>query len=339
MKCNWQYKLFTVMPQGTINSKSVIRNFFLIFTSVCTIFSFLYIILGSDEWTAFVAYYFVVSFAIFLVVVVTLLGMFLFRLEPGIQDGRYLLLIIPSLLFVGSGYLYYKEYNPANKWGLIFLTIGLAVSVIVIILILFSWSTKVFTSSENTEFIVNSVSSKLMRLGDNEYEYDVYKDIQSRVPILTSIETRFKWTGDKVDPNQVKVSSVTHNIEKIRVDDQGYDSLRLFFKSPLYYKQAFTCHYKISHLTDKTSPAEPYISHMVKSNETISLICFDVVLKDVDNKYNKEAIFQKRKESAPQGAKYQEIMKVPFDIKSKSYHYDYPNPEPGYDYQLYWGDK
>lgn len=77
---------------------------------------------------------------------------------------------------------------------------------------------------------------------------------------------------------------------------------------------------------------------MVKSNETISLICFDVVLKDVNANYNKEAVLQKRKETAPSGAKYLEIEKVPFDVDSKSYHCDLPNPDSGYDYRLFWGD-
>lgn len=327
------------MFQKTISSKSVLRGFFLFFTSICTILSFLFIILDNDKWTEFVAYYFVISFAIFLVIVVTLLGMFLFRLEPKIKDGRYLLLIVPTILFLGSGYLYFKDYNPANRWGLIFLTVGLAITVITIVMTLFSWTARTFTSNEDKDFIVNSVSTKLVRLGNNQYEYDVYKDIQSRVPILTTMETRFKWTGDKVDPGIVKVSSVTHDLDKIRVDEEGYDTLRLLFKAPLYYKQALTCHYKLSNLTDKDSPAEQYLSHMVRSNETVSLICFDVFLKDVDPDYKKEAVFQRKKASAPQGVKYQEITKVPFDIESKSYHLDYPNPDSGYDYQLYWGDR
>ena len=113
----------------------------------------------------------------------------------------------------------------------------------------------------------------------------------------------------------------------------------MLFKAPLYYKQALTCHYKLSNLTDKDSPAEQYLSHMVRSNETVSLICFDVFLKDVYPDYKKEAVFQRKKASAPQGVKYQEITKVPFDIESKSYHLDYPNPDSGYDYQLYWGDR
>ena len=237
------------MSRKKVNSKSVLRNFFVFITSVCTIFSFFYIILGNDKWTEFVAYYFVISFAIFLLIVITLLGMFLFKLEPGIKDGRYLLLIIPSVFFLGSGYLYFKEYNPANKWGLIFLTVGLAITVITIVLTLFSWSTRTFTSSEDKDFIVNRISSKLVRLGDNKYEFDLYKDIQSRVPVLTVIDTRFKWTGDKVDSNMVKVTSVTHDTERIRVDDEGYDTIKLLFKSPLYYKQAFTCHYKYAQLT------------------------------------------------------------------------------------------
>ena len=326
------------MSRKKVNSKSVLRNFFLFITSVCTIFSFFYIILGNDKWTEFVAYYFVISFAIFLLIVITLLGMFLFKLEPGIKDGRYLLLIIPSVFFLGSGYLYFKEYNPANKWGLIFLTVGLAITVITIVLTLFSWSTRTFTSSEDKDFIVNRISSKLVRLGDNKYEFDLYKDIQSRVPVLTVIDTRFKWTGDKVDSNMVKVTSVTHDTERIRVDDEGYDTIKLLFKSPLYYKQAFTCHYKLTNLTDKVTPAEQYLSQMVKSNETISLISFDVVLKDVSANHNKEAVLQKKKETAPSGAKYQEIDKVPFDVDSKSYHCDLPNPDSGYDYRLYWGE-
>ncbi len=327
------------MSQRVSSSKSVLGRFFLITTTVCTIFSFLYIILGSEEWTKYVAYYFVASFAIFLVIVVVLLGMFLFKLEPGIKDGRYLLLILPTLLFLGSGFLYFKDNNPSNRWGLIFLTVGLAISVIVIILTLFSWSTRVFTTSEDKDFIVNSVSSRLVRLGDNKYEYDVYKDIQSRVPVLTVMDTRLKWTGDKVDPKTVSVTSVTHDTDHIRVDDEGYDTLRLYFKTPLYYKQAITCHYKISNLTDKESPAEQYLSHMVKSTEAVSLLCFDVVLKDVDATYKKEAVLQKKKASAPPGVKYQVMTKVPFDSDSKSYHYDLANPEPGYDYRLYWGDK
>lgn len=321
------------------SSKEILRIFFLVFTSICTILSFMNIIWGSDKWTEFVAYYFLLFFAAFLVIVLLLLGMFLFKLEPGIKDGRYLLLIIPTLCFIGSAYLYFKESNPSNRWGLIFMTVGLCIAVIIIVLTLFSWSARSFTSSEDKDFIVNSVSSKLVRMNNHLYEFDVYKDIQSRVPVLTVMDTRFKWTGDKVDPDKVTVSSVTHNVQKIKVDDEGYDTLKLLFRAPLYYKQAFTCHYKLSNLTDNETPAEQYLSQMVKSNETISLVCFDVILKDVDSNYRKDALVQRKKASAPPGAKYQDIDKAPFDAATKSYHYDLFNPDSGYDYRLYWGNK
>lgn len=327
------------MAETKLKGKRVIKNFILIITSVCTIFSFFYIILGDPEWTKYVAYFFMISLALFLAIVILLLGMFLFRLEPGIKDGRYLSLIIPVLFSIGSGCLYFKDNNHVNRMGLGLLIVGMAITLILILLCLYSWAIRSFTSSEVKDYIVTSVSNKLVRLGDHQYEFDVYKGIQSRIPVLTMLDTRFKWTGDKVDPNVVKVSSVTHEVpDRIKVDDDGYDSVKLVFKAPLYYKQAITCHYKLAKLSDNESPAEQYLSQMVKSTETISLISFDVVLKDVPSDYRKPAILQKKKESAPSGAKYKNEEQVPFDEVSKSYHKDLYNPKPGYDYRLYWGD-
>lgn len=325
------------MSNNSSKGKSVIKYFIFLVTSACTILSFLYIILGDPTWTKSVAYFFMGSFVIFLVILLLLLGIFLFRLEPGIRDRRYISMVIPTVLSIASGFLYFKDSNPDNQWGLIFLILGLSISVILIILVLFSWCNRSFSSCEDKDYIVTSVSSRLVRMNKNMYEFDVYKGIQCRIPLLTSIETRFKWTGDKVDPNKVKVTSVTHDVNKIKVDDEDYDSVKLVFKRPLYYKQAFICHYKISNLSDSRLTVEPYLSQMVKSTETISLVSFDVILKDVDSGYHKVASIQRKKESAPYGSRYQEIGTVPFDKESKSYHYDIFDPEPGYDYRLYWG--
>lgn len=327
------------MSDKSFKGKSVIKYFFFIVTTVCTILSFLYIIIGDPEWTKYVAYFFMGSFAIFLVLILSLLGVFLFRLEPGIKDGRYIMLVMPMALSIASGSLYFKDNNLDNRWGLIFLILGLSISVILIILVLFSWCNRSYTSCEDKDFIVTSVSNRLVRMNNNMYEFDVYKGIQSRIPILTSIETRFKWTGDKVDPDKVVVTSVTHNVKNIKVDDEDYDSVRLIFKRPLFYKQAFVCHYKLSNLSDSNLTVEPYLSQMVKRTETISLVSFDVVLKDVNDDYNQIASIQRKKDSAPFGAQYQEIDSVSFDKDSKSYHYDLFDPEPGYDYRLYWGKR
>lgn len=326
------------MQRNEITSKSVFNNFFLVITSACTILSFLYIVLGDPELTKWVAYFFAFSFALFLVLVVMLLGRLVFRLEPKARDGRYFLQIVPLVLSLAGIFLYFRKPSSGQDWGLIFIILSLSISAIVIILALFVWVNKSYSCCEDKTYVVNSISAKLTRLGDHQYEYVIYKNIQSRVSILNSLDVRFKWSGDKVDSSKIKVESATHNIEGLEVDEDGYDSVKLNFKEPVFYKQSGTFHLKLSNLTDFDSPAGQYISFTVNSTESIELLSFNSVLKDVDPGYNKEALLQRRRVLAPSGAKFKTLLKVHFDSSSKSYYYDLPKPQPGFEYRLFWGD-
>lgn len=315
------------------------KVFALTISFLCTLLGFLYIIIGDPKWNIFVAYFFIASFAAFLVLLLTLFGVFLFRTEPQATDGRYLLLILSMLLSLGSGFLYFKENNTTNRLGLVLLIAALSIAVITIIATLFSWVKTTNDSNETEDYLVTTVSAQLVRLGNHRYEYDVVKTIQSRVPIFKRIDIKFKWSGDDVDPNVVKATSKTHIAHKVTVITEDMDYVRLDFKHPIYLKQTDTCHLHLTGLTDLNTPAKPYIAQTVKSSEQISFIRLLAVLKDVRSGYAKKAVAQYRKADAPEGVKYTEIQKVDFDFTTKSYLYDVPEPEPGYEYRIYWGDE
>lgn len=329
------------MPKSKITGELVIKKFFVIVTSLCTILSFFYAVFSYPQWAGFVARFCAYSFAVFLVIVILLLGIFLYRLEPGLKDGRYLILILSILCSLGSGYLYFKEDSTQSRLGFLFLLAGLSITLIVIVLVLYTWCIRSYASIENNAangkmpFLVTSITSKLTRLPNNRFEYEVTKYIQSRVPILTVFESRFKWTGDRNE--SIILSSKTHATGKINYNDDGFDTFKLYFKHPLYYKQSSACHYKLTNLSDNNKVADPFLSVLVSNEDSFSLIRLDVVLSDVDSSYNETAFVQKKNLSNEvPDAKYTTIGTVQFDQVTKSYHLELPSPEPGYDYRILW---
>jgi hypothetical protein len=319
----------------------LVHNFFFIITSIISILSFLMIVIPDYITKELIGYAFIVSIAAFFILLSVLFCVFLFRLEPDLKDGRYWLILIPAVLSLVSFVLYFKNGNQENNWGLYTLITGFFVFLLIIILVFASWGSRSFVASDSKDFTINTVTTTLTRLKEHEFEYDIYKNIQAGKPLLTKMEIKFKWSGDVIDPSKVIPSSVTHEVTPIKVEDQEYDHVTLSFKTPLFYKQATTCHLHLDNLTDFEKQSKPYLAFSVKEDEPVRLIRYRVYLKDVDRHYDRVARLERRKESSPNGVVFVPVKgkeRIEFDPETKSYHVDLVDPEPGYDYRVNWGE-
>ena len=320
----------------------MVHNFFFIVTTVITILSFLMVAIPDYVTKTLLGYAFVIAIAAFFIFLAAIFCVFLFRLEPDVADGRYWLIMIPAGLCLASFFLYFHKDNPENHWGLYLLIAGFLAFLLIILLVFGAWVKRTFFESDSKEFSVYTVTSSLTRLSEHEFEYDVYKSIQSGKPLLTKMEINFKWSGDKIDPQKVVPSSVTHDVSPINVEKEKYDHVTLSFKTPLVYKQATTCHLHLSNLTDYVTKSKPFLAFSVKEDEPVRLVRYRVYLKDVDRHYDRMAKLEYKNASSPEGVEYVQVPEtemIPFDGATKSYKYDLVDPEPGYDYRVNWGSE
>lgn len=213
--------------------KGLIKTVFLIFTSVCTILSFFGLILPDKVSTDFVVYFFEVSIVIFLLVAVGLMVLFIHRLEPDRLDGRSFLIVLSIVLSVASAFLYFKDQGADNRWGISFILGAFLASLLVIILLLYSILKRSISENNPSEYSINSVSTKLVSKGNNEYEYEIIKNIQSKTDILSFLPMNFKWTGDKVTKCSIKPYSSLQKVLDLSINKNTYDNVLLGFSRAL----------------------------------------------------------------------------------------------------------
>ena len=323
------------------SGRGLVHNFFFIVTTIITILSFLVVVIPDYVTKSWIGYAFVISIAAFFIFLAAIFCVFLFRLEPDVADGRYWLIMIPAGLCLASFFFYFGKDNPENHWGLYLLIAGFLAFLLIIMLVFVAWVKSTFFESDSKDFSINTVTTSLTRLSEHEFEYDVYKNIQSGKPLLTKMDIKFKWSGDEIDPDKVIAKSVTHDISRINVETDAYDWVLLSFKTPLFYKQATTCHLHLSNLTDYVKKSKPYLAFSVKEDEPVRLVRYRVYLKDVDRHYDRMAKLEYKNASSPEGVEYVQVPEtemIPFDKATKSYKYDLVDPEPGYDYRVNWGE-
>lgn len=162
-------------------------------------------------------------------------------------------------------------------------------------------------------------------------EFESYRLIQCKIPVLTCIEYRYKWSGS-TPPSLTSNNQIIEQHQPNSRKDE-WDRATIKFKRPLMYNESTVVHVKTTnHDNDKT--AKPWLECMI--SYPVEIIQFRVMLGYKKNSFNKKAIFERKKIDSDIDAGYDFIGNVDFDTKYKQYIYMCPNPEPGYKYRLRW---
>lgn len=178
-----------------------------------------------------------------------------------------------------------------------------------------------------TDYLKLSSFITFEAMDDNHSRYDEYRFIQSKRPILTEVQWRFKWTGSKTP----KISSTLQNCNgKVSLNANGFDIARMQLKRPLRFNESTMLHFHAD-MDDVERNAKPMVFQKV--SEPIDVINFKVVLRNKTSNPNARLIRKSMVSSTD------EVLEtVPFDTDTKSYQHTLPNPEVGYFYRLEWDE-
>ena len=160
--------------------------------------------------------------------------------------------------------------------------------------------------------------------------YETHRYIQSKSLIIDEYVHLFVWSGTK----SPKISSTQQKFVKlIRAQgDADLDKAIFKFKKPLIYNE-FAIVEIIMDIDDSNYSSKPYCAQVI--NEAIQLISYSIELKHLAN--NNNALIQRKIMGARVDQEYETLYSIPFDEKSRSYHYNLFHPELGYNYRIYWG--
>lgn len=163
-------------------------------------------------------------------------------------------------------------------------------------------------------------------------EFQTYRVIQVKTPILKSVDVCFNWTG-KRDPIAASDLQELKMLPKDTGNPRGYNKARLLLPQPKLYNETAVFHYKLTaNDHDKSSQTKVEL----KIDDPIDLVRVNISLGYKPDacketaKVERSAIYH----DAPPA--YEEIDLIPFDQTLKEYVYTLKHPEPGYFYRISW---
>jgi len=172
---------------------------------------------------------------------------------------------------------------------------------------------------------------KYETLDGNIITYETYKLIQVKKPVLTEMAYNFKWTGTHLPIITSDLQEVANTVDEN--DPTKYDRALLKFKKPVYYNQNCVLHFKAI-LDDVDKRSKPYVESRVTSE--VDIIHYRIILKNKTQEYKQNAVLEKCKITSVVSSTFEKIREIPFDSITKSYEYNFLNPEIGYFYIIRW---
>jgi hypothetical protein len=222
--------------------------------------------------------------------------------------------------------LAFKDVHKANVALILF-----AIFLIVMIIRGFVFFKNYLKCSYPKGFSKISALYRYTTLDAKFIEYETYKHIQCKAPFLTEHKHGFHWTGDKEPIISSNLQTVNINIIKGGNDD--YDGVCLKFKNPLLFNEIGLVHIFMQ-LDDRNQISKTYLDS--KIIEPIQMIQFFVELMYKPNDYNESARILRKSFKSNIPCQYEQIEKIDFDQRSKSYRHTLINPEVGYFYRIEW---
>ena len=160
--------------------------------------------------------------------------------------------------------------------------------------------------------------------------YETYKLIQSKKPLLSEIDYKFKWSGTLLPKITSNLQDVINVVDLH--DSEKYDNAILKLRTPLYFNQDQILHFR-AELDDTDLKANPWISNRII--QSVEIIHYRIILKYKAANYNANA-FVERIKSNSISRQYELIQEIPFDKLTKSYEYHLLYPIIGYTYRIRW---
>lgn len=163
-------------------------------------------------------------------------------------------------------------------------------------------------------------------------EFQSYRIIQVKTPILKSIDVIYKWSGrgDAILSSDLQdVENQINNIERPR----GYTKAKLTLQQPKLYNETAVFHHKIT-ANDADHSSETKVE--MKIDEPIDLVRVNISLGYKPDGYNGTAKVERSAIAHDGPPSYEEVGLIPFDQILKEFTYTLKYPEPGYFYKITW---
>lgn len=165
--------------------------------------------------------------------------------------------------------------------------------------------------------------------GDN-IVFELVRHVQIKKVATKHFEHRYRWTGT----NTPKVTSMLQTCSEIQsIPGDMTKVIRLNFSQVRAYNEVEVVHLRMD-IDDSDHAADTHLGHVVRT--AMRLISFDVELLNATPKYYGEVAKVFRVALENPSAMAEDIATVKFDVSTKSFVYQIPEPAPGYRYAMSW---
>ena len=163
-------------------------------------------------------------------------------------------------------------------------------------------------------------------------EFQSYRIVQVKTPILKSIEVIYKWSGNgnsEITSDLQTIENIIRNIETPR----GYTKAILTLQQPKLYNETAVFHHKITaHDADHSSDTKVEM----KIDEPIDLVRVNISLGYKPDNYRGTARVERSAITHDAPPVYEHVELIPFDPILKEFTYTLKYPDPGYFYKISW---
>lgn len=163
-------------------------------------------------------------------------------------------------------------------------------------------------------------------------EFQTYRVIQVKTPILKSIDVIYHWTGKhlpEVTSDLQDIELITNNAENPR----GYSKARLYLSQPKLYNETVVFQHKVT-ANDQERLSKTKVE--LKIDDPIDLVQVNISLGYKPNDYKGTAKVERAPIINDRPLEYEQVGLIPFDNTLKEYTHTFRYPEPGYFYKISW---
>ena len=163
-------------------------------------------------------------------------------------------------------------------------------------------------------------------------EFQSYRIIQVKTPVLKSIDVIYKWSGNgktEITSDLQDIETKIDNIEK----PQGYSKATLTLQQPKLYNETAVFHHKIT-ADDADHSSDTKVE--LKIDEPIDLVRVNISLGYKPDNYKGTAKVERSAITHDAPPSYEQVGIIPFDPILKEFTYTLKYPDSGYFYKISW---